>query len=156
MNIESLTKCFGDDRKPETSLWSFSHVVFVPEKNDARSSKKELQMKAELKTLTKPPKLTLVFRNHLTDYSAWSAIANVLWMFFKHILILLGGQQSECSIHQNWYYHEGLKPWWRQVSESFFQSTFHRMALEVLILEITTVFGLVQIRYPAQAKNFTN
>ena len=76
----------------------FSHVVFVSEKNDARSSKKELQMKAELKTLTKPPKLTLVFRNHLTDYSACSTIANVLSMFFKHILILLGGQQSECSV----------------------------------------------------------
>ena len=35
-------------------------------------------MKAELKTLTKPPKLTLVFRNHLTDYSTRSTMANVL------------------------------------------------------------------------------
>ena len=74
----SSTKCFGDDRKLENSLRSFSHVVFVPANNDARSSKKELQMKADLKILTKPSNLTHVFRNNLTDYSTRSTIANVL------------------------------------------------------------------------------
>ena len=84
---------FEDDCKLETALWSFSHVGFVSEKNDARNSKKESQMKAKLKISAKPSNLSQVFRNHLTDHST-----HVLWMFLKHILILLGRQQSEYSV----------------------------------------------------------
>ena len=62
----------------EASPCSYSHVGFVPEKNDARNSKQELQIKAKLKTLTKPSNLTEGFSNHLTDYATRSATANVL------------------------------------------------------------------------------
>ena len=48
-------------------------------KNDARNSKRESQIKAKLKTLTKPSNLTEGFRNNFTDYSTRSATAiNIL------------------------------------------------------------------------------
>ena len=55
-------------------------------------------MKAKFKKFTKPSNLTEDFKNHLTDYSTQSATANVLWMFFKCILIFLGRQQSKYSV----------------------------------------------------------
>ena len=126
MNVISLTKYFGNDLKLEVSLWSFFHVCFVQEKNYARNLKKESQMKAKFKTFTKPSNLTEGFKNHLIDYSTRSTIANVLWMFFKCILIFLGRQQSKYSItlHSKTgrYVHGRTRLWWRQVNESFFQS----------------------------------
>ena len=71
---------FGDDLKLEASLWSFSHVGFVSEKNDTRNSEKESQMKAKLKILAKPSNLSQVFRKHLTDYSTRSL--NVFETYF--------------------------------------------------------------------------
>ena len=55
-------------------------------------------MKAKFKTFTKPSNLTEGFKNHLTNYSTRRATENVLWMFFKCILIFLGRQQSKYSI----------------------------------------------------------